>query len=259
VIELNTEMLQSWISGLMIPLVRIMAFISIAPFFGSKSISMPIKVAMGILLTVALAPAIPKFPSIDLLSPQGGLVIAQQMIIGLALGFVVQIVFTAIEMSGQISGMTMGFGFATFFDHQSQGSTAVISQFLNILAMLVFLSMDGHLMMISALLESFYSFPVGDAVVTLDGMRVAQWGSQIFSIGLQLSLPVVATLLITNIALGVLTRSAPQLNIFGIGFPITLLAGFLVIALMLPSMTIPYRYYMEQGVEAGKAVLKLRQ
>jgi flagellar biosynthetic protein FliR len=258
-IELSSEMLQSWVAGLLLPLVRILAFISIAPFFGNKSIAMPIKVAMGILLAVAMAPAIPKIPSFDLLSPEGALVIIQQMIIGLALGFVMQIIFTAIEMSGQISGMTMGFGFATFFDHQSQGSTAVISQFLNILAMLVFLSMDGHLMMISALLESFYTFPVANSDMMLDGMRIAQWGSQIFTIGLQLSLPVVATLLITNIALGVLTRSAPQLNIFGIGFPITLLTGFLVIALMLPSMTVPYRYFMERGVEAGKTVLKLRQ
>ncbi|MBU3545097.1 flagellar biosynthetic protein FliR [Polynucleobacter sp. MWH-Mekk-B1] len=257
-IDINTDLLQAWVTGLLIPLTRILAFISIAPFFGNKSISLPMKVAMGFMLAVAIAPAIPGMPTVDLLSLQGVLTITQQMIIGLAMGLMVQIIFTAIEMAGQISGLTMGFGFATFFDHQSQGSTAVISQFLNVLAMLVFLSMDGHLMMISALLESFYSFPVSDIPGSIDGMRIALWGENIFSIGLQLALPVVATLLITNMALGVLTRSAPQLNIFGIGFPLTLCVGFIVIALMLPSMALPYSYFIEKGITASKSVLKLR-
>ncbi len=257
-IDINTDLLQAWVVGLLIPLTRVLAFMSIAPFFGNKSLSLPIKVAMGFMLAVAIAPAIPNLPKIDLLSLEGVLIIIEQMIIGLAMGFIAQIIFTAIEMAGQISGMTMGFGFATFFDPQSHGSTAVISQFLNVLAMLVFLGMDGHLMMITALLESFYSFPVSEVAGSIDGMRIALWGGKIFSIGLQLALPVVATLLITNMALGVLTRSAPQLNIFGIGFPVTIAVGFLVIALMLPSMAVPYHYFIEQGITAGKSVIKLR-
>jgi flagellar biosynthetic protein FliR len=92
----------------------------------------------------------------------------------------------------------------------------------------------------------------------IDGKLIASWGAQLFSIGLQLSLPVVATLLITNIALGILTRSSPQLNIFGIGFPITLTVGFVVIMLMLPTMAAPYQFILEQGMEASKAMLKFR-
>jgi flagellar biosynthetic protein FliR len=118
--------------------------------------------------------------------------------------------------------------------------------------------MNGHLIMISALLQSFYDFPVTAQAHMVDGMMIALWGAKLFSIALQLSLPIVATLLITNLALGILTRSSPQLNIFGIGFPLTLLVGFLVIMLMLPTLAAPYQIVIEQGIEASKNMLKLR-
>ncbi|QWD10212.1 flagellar biosynthetic protein FliR [Polynucleobacter paneuropaeus] len=257
-LTLNSDLIQAWVVTILIPLVRILGFVAIAPFFGNQAISMPIKVAMGILLAMMIAPAAPAMPTVDLLSLRGILIIAEQMIIGLAIGLMMQIIFSAIEMAGQISGMTMGFGFATNYDPQSAGSTIVISQLMGILALLVFLSMNGHLIMISALLESFYAFPVTAEPRMIDGMTIAIWGAKLFSISLQLSLPIVATLLITNLALGILTKSSPQLNIFGIGFPITLCVGFVVIMLMLPTMAAPYQYILEQGMAASKTMLKFR-
>ena len=257
-LTLNSDLIQAWVVTILIPLVRILGFVAIAPFFGNQAISMPIKVAMGILLAMMIAPAAPAMPTVDLLSLRGILIIAEQMIIGLAIGLMMQIIFSAIEMAGQVSGMTMGFGFATNYDPQSAGSTIVISQLMGILALLVFLSMNGHLIMISALLESFYAFPVTAEPRMIDGMTIAIWGAKLFSISLQLSLPIVATLLITNLALGILTKSSPQLNIFGIGFPITLCVGFLVIMLMLPTMAAPYQYILEQGMAASKTMLKFR-
>jgi flagellar biosynthetic protein FliR len=257
-LTLNSDLIQAWVVTILIPLVRLLGFVAIAPFFGNQAISMPIKVAMGILLAMMIAPAAPAMPTVDLLSLRGILIIAEQMIIGLAIGLMMQIIFSAIEMAGQISGMTMGFGFATNYDPQSAGSTIVISQLMGILALLVFLSMNGHLIMISALLESFYAFPVTAEPRMIDGMTIAIWGAKLFSISLQLSLPIVATLLITNLALGILTKSSPQLNIFGIGFPITLCVGFLVIMLMLPTMAAPYQYILEQGMAASKTMLKFR-
>ncbi|QWD32966.1 flagellar biosynthetic protein FliR [Polynucleobacter paneuropaeus] len=257
-LTLNSDLIQAWVVTILIPLVRILGFVAIAPFFGNQAISMPIKVAMGILLATIIAPAAPAMPFVDLLSLGGILIIAEQMIIGLAIGLMMQIIFSAIEMAGQVSGMTMGFGFATSYDPQSAGSTIVISQLMGILALLVFLSMNGHLIMISALLESFYAFPVTAEPRMIDGMTIAIWGAKLFSISLQLSLPIVATLLITNLALGILTKSSPQLNIFGIGFPITLCVGFVVIMLMLPTMAAPYQYILEQGMAASKTMLKFR-
>jgi flagellar biosynthesis protein FliR len=257
-LTLNSDLIQAWVVTILIPLVRILGFVAIAPFFGNQAISMPIKVAMGILLATIIAPAAPAMPIVDLLSLGGILIIAEQMIIGLAIGLMMQIIFSAIEMAGQVSGMTMGFGFATSYDPQSAGSTIVISQLMGILALLVFLSMNGHLIMISALLESFYAFPVTAEPRMIDGMTIAIWGAKLFNISLQLSLPIVATLLITNLALGILTKSSPQLNIFGIGFPITLCVGFVVIMLMLPTMAAPYQYILEQGMAASKTMLKFR-
>jgi flagellar biosynthetic protein FliR len=257
-LTLNSDLIQAWVVTILIPLVRILGFVAIAPFFGNQAISMPIKVAMGILLAIMIAPAAPAMPTVDLLSLRAILIIAEQMIIGLAIGLMMLIIFSAIEMAGQISGMTMGFGFATNYDPQSAGSTIVISQLMGILALLVFLSMNGHLIMIAGLLESFYAFPVTAEPRMIDGMTIAIWGAKLFSIALQLSLPIVATLLITNLALGILTKSSPQLNIFGIGFPITLCVGFLVIMLMLPTMAAPYQYILEQGMAASKTMLKFR-
>jgi flagellar biosynthetic protein FliR len=225
---------------------------SIAPLFSHNSIPQPIKIATGFVLTLAVAPTISNLPDIDPLSLQGILIVCQQIIIGVAVGMVMRIIFSGIEMAGQIAGMTMGLGFASFFDPQSQGNTVAISQLYGILAMLVFLSVDGHLLLITALAESFYTLPIAVDTVGLDGMKIAGMGWEIFSIGLQLSLPIVAALLITNIALGILTRSAPQLNIFGIGFPITIGVGFLTILLVLPDMAQPYRHFIEDGLSASR-------
>lgn len=257
-LTLNSELIQAWVVTILIPLTRILGFVAIAPFFGNQAVSPQIKVAMGILLAMVIAPAAPAMPEIDLLSLGGVLIVGEQLIIGLAIGFMAQIIFSAIEFAGQVSGMTMGFGFATNYDPQSGGTTVVISQLMGILALLVFLSMNGHLIMISALLQSFYGIPVTAQAHMIDGMMIAIWGAKLFSIALQLSLPIVATLLITNLALGILTRSSPQLNIFGIGFPLTLLVGFLVIMLMLPTLAAPYQIVIEQGIEASKNMLKLR-
>jgi len=255
-VTVDLDILLRWVEGLFIPLARILGFIAIAPVFGHRGITMTIKIMIGIVLAGVIIPAIPAAPRVDLVSAQGVLVIGQQMIVGLALGLMMQILFTAIEMAGQVSGLTMGFGFASFFDPSSGGTNTVTSTLFSILAMLVFLSLDGHLMMVTALVESFYTMPIDSGTSSINGMAVARFGAQIFIYGLQLALPIVASLLITNIALGVLTRAAPQLNIFGIGFPVTILAGLITIFALLPSMATPYRLIFEQGMRAVSATLK---
>jgi flagellar biosynthetic protein FliR len=150
----------------------------------------------------------------------------------------------------------MGLSFASFFDPQSQGQSNSISQFLLLLATLAFLAVNGHLLLLSALAHSFATLPISAS--PMDGhifKQIADWGGIIFSAGVQLSLPMVAALLITNIALGILTRAAPQLNLFGIGFPITLTVGFVVIGFALPYLATPLESLFQQGIEmSGKIV-----
>ena len=138
----------------------------------------------------------------------------QQVMIGLVLGFVVTIVFSAIEMAGDFIGLQMGLSFATFVDPQTSGQTPLVGSFLGILAALVFLTIDGHLLLIAAIVDSFQVLPIGtDMGGIFNQDDLLRWGSDMFRIGLHLALPPLAAILLSNLALGVLTRSAPQLNL----------------------------------------------
>lgn len=249
-ITLTSAELHTWISALLWPLTRILGLIAVAPLFGNRSVPARVKIGLGVMLALIVAPTVPATPALDPMSYPGLLILLQQLIIGLAMGFAMRIVFAAVELAGTITGLTMGLGFATFFDPQSQGQSMVISQFMVLLATLAFLAVNGHLMLLSALAESFYTLPIATSGMTTPGFeQLAGWGGRIFSAGVQLSLPMVAALLITNIALGILTRAAPQLNIFGIGFPLTLSVGFIVIALALPYLATPLERLFQEGVE----------
>jgi flagellar biosynthetic protein FliR len=146
-----------------------------------------------------------------------------------------RIAFAAVEAAGEIIGLQMGLGFASFFDPQSAGQTLVLARFFNLLAVLVFLAVNAHLLVIGILVESFQSLPISHQPLSAAGFyNVAAYGSTVFAVGLQLALPLIAILLMTNLSLGILTRSAPQLNIFAIGFPITLGVGLIVLNLTMP-------------------------
>jgi flagellar biosynthetic protein FliR len=160
-----------------------------------------------------------------------------------------------VEMAGEVASMTMGLGFATVFDPQSRGRSSAVSQFLALISTLAFLSVNGHLYLIEVLAESFISLPISATPMSSSlGLQVAKWGGIIFTTGLQLSLPIVAALLITTVALGILTRAAPQLNIFGIGFPISLGVGLLLLSQTLPYLAVPLQTLFNQGIEASRGM-----
>ena len=206
------------------------------------------------MLTLIMAPTIAPAAALEPMSFAGLLILMQELVIGLTMGFAMRVVFAGVEMAGEIMGMTMGLGFATFFDPQSQGHSSAISQFLALVATTAFLAFNGHLMVLAALAESFTSVPISATPLGGNGFhQIALWGSSIFRSGVQLSLPIVAALLITNTALGILTRAAPQLNLFGIGFPITIGVGFMMIALVLPYMAMPMERMMMEGIAISKS------
>jgi flagellar biosynthetic protein FliR len=239
-ITLNSLDINALIAGYLWPFTRIMGLLAIAPLFGNNGIPARLKVALGMLLSAIVAPTVAALPAMDPVSIAGMLLLAQQFIIGIAMGFAMRIVFTAVELAGELCGMTMGLGFATFFDPQSSGRTSAISQFLSLLTLMVYLAANLHLVVLSTLVDSFTSMPISAMPMGGDLFRqLVGWGGRIFSAGIQLALPVVAGLLIVNIALGILTRAAPQLNLFGVGFPITLSVGFLMLALAVPYLAVP--------------------
>ncbi len=249
-ITLSSAELNTWIASILWPLTRILGLMAVAPLFGNVSVPARVKIGLGILLAVTMAPSVPALPAADPMSYDGLLILTQQLIIGLGIGFAMRIVFAGVEMAGEVIGMTMGLGFATFYDPQTRGQSSAISQFLSLLTIMVYLASNLHLVLLSALADSFISLPITAAPA---GGHLAQtlvaWGGRIFSAGVQLSLPIVAALLITNLALGILTRAAPQLNLFGIGFPITIGVGFVMLAVTLPYLAMPIGNLFQESLD----------
>ncbi|MGA8864756.1 MAG: flagellar biosynthetic protein FliR [Gallionella sp.] len=233
-ISFTSAQLDGWLATLIFPLVRILAMIASSPIFGNIQIPARVKVGFSVVLAIIIAPTIGEIPQVALGSPQGLLIMIQQIIIGLAMGFTISLIFNAVEMAGELAGLQMGLGFASFYDPVNAVQSAIISQWLGIIASLAFLAINGHLYMISALAESFQTLPIGSMMSAQGYNGIVHWGGTIFVYAVQISLPILAALLITNIALGILTRAAPQLNIFAVGFPITLAIGFFVLALSVP-------------------------
>lgn len=252
-LTIHASDLQQWIVQLLWPLTRVLACIAVVPLFSHPSIPNRIKLGIGFVITLAIVPSI-QVPAIEVMSWQGMLSLLAQVLIGISMGFVMRIMFTAVEMAGFMMGMSMGLGFASFYDPQAQGQTIAVAQFLTMLTLLIFMSLDGHLIVVAVMLQSFETMPILLEHWQLNGQAIAELGGHIFSQGLLLSLPVVASLLITNMALGILTKAAPQFNIFGIGFPITISVGMVMTLLSLPSLISPVNRWL---IEAQQLMLQV--
>ena len=250
-ISLTTAELNAWIVAFFFPLARILALVTTAPPFNNQGLNTQARLILGLAIAFALAPALPPSVAIDPASGPGLLLLALQVLIGLTMGFAMRLVFSAIDLAGTMISNQMGLGFATAYDPQSAAQTAVISEFLGMLALLVFLAINGHLMVIATLGESFALLPISANVIgDASWLNIANAGGVIFSSGVLLSLPVVVALLIANIALGVLGRVAPQLNLMAIGFPITIVLGFSALIVSLSYLASPLQQLFEFGLRS---------
>lgn len=217
------------------PFMRLLALMLVAPLFGERVVPLRVRIGLAIVVTAVLAPTLPPPPPIHPLSLAGAVVLAQQLVIGAALGFAMRIVIVAVETAGEIAGLQMGLGYATLFDPERADVIPVLGQFLGLLAVLAFLALDGHLHMVQVLADTFRVLPVSGPGLGRDGLLVlVRWGSEIFAAGVLLALPLLGAMLIANIALGILTRASPQLNLFAVGFPVTLAAGLVILAVTMP-------------------------
>lgn len=249
-LTLTSEQLLAWLTAFIWPLSRIAALIASAPVLGNPSFPRSAKMGLIMAITLIVSPVLGPMPVVDPGSAAGLLILAQQVVIGLAMGFAMRVVFVAVEMAGSMLGLQMGLGFATFFDPINSAQVPVVAQFLGIMFSLVFLALNGHLLMIEALVESFQAFPIAAQPMSALGFKtLVDWGGEIFRAGLLLALPMIAALLIANLSIGIMTRAAPQLNIFAVGFPITLAAGFLMLFVTLPYMVPVFERMMLDGLQ----------
>ena len=246
-------LLQAWYW----PFLRVSALLLAAPIFGASSVPVRARVLLGVLVAALLAPSLPATPAVDVVSPAGILLAAQQLLIGLAMGFVLQMAFAAIVIAGQSLAMTMGLGFAMSVDPQNGVQVPVLSQLYVILATLIFLAIDGHLVLIRLVADSFATLPVGAAPTGGElALGVVLWAGQMFACALLLALPALSAVLLVNISFGVITRAAPQLNIFAVGFPVTITVGFAFILLSMSSMVSVLQGFFDDSLAQALQLLR---
>lgn len=256
-ISLSDAQLEAWIAAAMFPLARVLGLVAAAPVFNNASLPMRVKLVLGLAAILAVAPVLPPLPPVAPASWAGLAVLLQEGLIGIALGFAMRIVFAGVDLAGELIGLQMGLGFAVFYDPQNAGQSPIVAEFLGLLALLFYLAANGHLMSLALITESFAMLPVGAPLFFAAGWdALLRWAAVLFSIGVLLALPVIGALLIANIALGVLTKVAPTLNLFAVGFPVTLMAGFVMLALSMPYFAPTLEGLFEQGYGAMSAVMR---
>jgi len=237
VIQFSEAQLMAWLAMAVYPFVRILALIGTAPIIGDTSIPLRARIGLGVFATVLVAPGIHDVPAVALISGDGLLLIARQILIGAAMGFAMKLAFGAVQYAGDLIGLQMGIGFATLVDPETNDQSPVVGSLLNYLVSLAFLAANGPLLMIAGVADSFDAIPIaGSGGLFGDWQTLVLSGGAVFGLALHLALPVIAALLVTNVALGIMTRAAPQLSLFSIGFPITIGVGLIVLLVSLPAM-----------------------
>jgi len=229
-LEITDAMIASWVSHFMWPFFRISSFLVIVPVIGSRLIPVRVRLGLALVMTTAIYPLLPPMPVIEALDFQTILIILEQILIGTTLGFIVFTMMQVFILAGQTIAMQMGLGFASMVDPANGVSVAVLSQWYQALVTLVYLAISGHLITLEVVIDSFYSLPIGQGLFTVDAWKtLADFGAWVFRASLMLALPAASALLLVNIAFGVMTRAAPQLNVFALGFPITMLGGLVIV------------------------------
>jgi flagellar biosynthetic protein FliR len=249
VLNFTTGQLESWLVQYLWPFIRIGACFMTAPIFGAQFVPPRVRLLLAGAITLIVAPLVPA-PQVVPFSLAGFIVTAQQVIIGLAIGFTLQLVFDALSMGGQLLSNSMGLGFAFNVDPLRGASTPVIGTLYMLLVTLTFLALDGHLMLVETLVQGFNTMPVGEAGFNGASMwGMASWGTELFAGSLMVALPGMTALLIVNVAFGVMSRAAPTLNLFAIGFPISLIFGLIIIYIGLPAVQSTFVGSLERAFE----------
>jgi flagellar biosynthetic protein FliR len=228
------------------------------PMIGTALVPKRVRLYLALAITVVVAPSLPPMPAVQALDLSGLLLIAQQIIIGAGLGLSLQLFFQAFVIAGQIIGIQMGMGFASMVDPVNGVSIATVGQFFTMLVTLLFLAMNAHLVVFEILIESFTTLPVGQGFATADIWLLVMRLGWVLGAALVLVLPAVAALLVVNIAMGVMTRAAPQLNIFSIGFPLTLVLGMVILWITLGDILNQYQPLAIDALQLLRDLVKAR-
>ena len=245
----DTQVL-AWITPILWPFLRVLALFGVLPILAQRGVPARVRVALAFLIAFCAQASLPAMPVIALDSGAAVLAIVQQILIGASLGFAVRIVFAAVEFAGEMVGLQMGLNFAGFFNPMTGGEATATSRFFGTVVSWLFIVTGGHLLLIAAVVQSFYAFPVGpEPFAFLRAVQPQVWGAEVFRLGLWIALPMTAMLLFVNLVMGIISRVAQQMNIFSIGFPITVSVGLIGMLLTLPMMQVPFTMALERMLQ----------
>ncbi|MFT5164499.1 MAG: flagellar biosynthetic protein FliR [Alteromonadaceae bacterium] len=248
-IEYPMNIILQWLADFLLPLTRISAMLGVMAGIGSRTTPLRIKSALAVLLTIMVMPVLPPSAFTDLFSFQMVLMVAQQMLIGVIIGFVSMLMLNTFVLAGQIVAMQTGLGFASMVDPVNGMNVPAVGQFYLILATLLFWALDGHLVLIQMVVHSFIALPVSYQWLDISHYYdLANWGGWMFSTAMVLALPPMTAMLLINITFGILTRAAPQLNVFTIGFPITMTSGLLIMWITLENFAFHFDNQWQQAL-----------
>ena len=246
----------AFVGSLVWPMMRIGAMLIAMPVIGTRLVPTRIKVIMTMLLSVLVLPLLPELPQVEALSLHGLFISMQQILIGLSMGFTMQLVFGALMIAGEAIALGMGLGFASMVDPTNGVNVPVVSQFFIIIGTLLFLALGGHLMLIQLVVSSFESLPISPTGVGRDSFwSLFAWGSQMFIGALWIAIPALISMLVITLSMGVMTRAAPQLNIFSVGFPVTMFMGFIILLLVLPGFLPRINQLMLQAMQLSQSIV----
>jgi flagellar biosynthetic protein FliR len=250
VITFTEAQIVAWLSPIIWPFLRVLAVFSSAPVFSSRSFPLRARIALAFFIAFAAQPSLQGQAMVSITSTDAFGTVAQQVGIGLAIGFTVRLVLAAVQMAGEVIGFQMGLGFASFFDPSLNSQSSAVARLYGQMAIFLFIVMNGHLILIMAVIKSFDAFPVDQNFLeALKTMKLHELGADVFATGLWIALPVIGMLMFANLALGIVSRVAPQMNIYAIGFPITLTVGLIGITATLPMMDQPMLALMERMID----------
>ncbi len=254
-IDLLQALLQNQLAISVWPFFRIAGVLMVAPVFGAKLVPVRVRLALAVAATVVLSPVLRITQPFEL-SLGAGIAVVQEVVLGAAMGFALQMIFDALVTAGQTIAMSMGLGLATMIDPQRGVSVPVISQFFLILGFLIFLALGGHLATIRLVADSFALLPVGRGLSSDGVYMLVNWGGQMFAGAVRIALPAATALLIANVAFGVMSRAAPTLNLFAVGLPAGLLVGFLLLILNIGHLSSLLAEFLQATLEMLTSMLR---
>jgi flagellar biosynthetic protein FliR len=251
VITFTEAQLTAWLSPLIWPFIRVLAVFSALPIFNRRNVPLRVRISLAAFITATAQPSLPEMPVVPLDSMVAVMLVVQQVLIGVTIGFAVRAVFAAVEYAGELIGLQMGLNFAASFDPVSAGQSTATASFFATMVAWLFIALNGHLIVISAVVNSFQTFPVSpEPFGFLRKAMPHRWGAEIFATGLWIALPVITMLLFVNLVLGFISRVATQMQIFSIGFPITLGLGLAGLYYIVPALEQPFMMTLDKVLSA---------